>query len=223
MNSSGPLLACVSSPDARSEAPRSTPGGALEPIRSATNRLPKVSRPCGLFGTCRSVGRPSADSPGMQDFEAPCQEDRADWVRLLAAYAQAEEIVAAAEAATKAANPSKGFGGKKKRGAAAAEEPAVPTTETPPVAVEPVANSESPAADSEKKEAEAEDSNVGWVSRIAQLEGVDPTRMSTLHGRVIALGYLKFQLIDRQIGLRYRLTPAGKQVVKAEPADKVAA
>jgi hypothetical protein len=159
----------------------------------------------------------------MQDFEAPCQEDRADWVRLLAAYAQAEEVVAAAEAATKAANPSKGFGGKKKRGAAAAEEPADPAAEAPPVVVEPVAPAESPAADSERKEAEAEDSNVGWVSRIAQLEGVDPARMSTLHGRVIALGYLKFQLIDRQIGLRYRLTPAGKQVVKAEPADKVAA
>lgn len=158
----------------------------------------------------------------MQDFEAPCQEDRADWVRLLAAYAQAEEVVAAAEAATKAANPSKGFGGKKKRGAAAVEEPAVPAPETLPVA-EPVAHVESSVADGDKKEAEAEDSSVGWVSRIAQLEGVELARMSTLHGRVIALGYLKFQLIDRQIGLRYRLTPAGKQVVKAEPADKVAA
>jgi hypothetical protein len=158
----------------------------------------------------------------MQDFEAPCQEDRADWVRLLAAYAQAEEVVAAAEAAPKAANPPKAFGGKKKRGAATAEEPAAPAAEAPPV-VELVAPPENPVADGEKKEAEAEDSNVGWVSRIAQLEGVDPARMSTLHGRVIALGYLKFQLIDRQIGLRYRLTPAGKQVVKAEPANKVAA
>ncbi len=45
---------------------------------------------------------------------------------------------------------------------------------------------ESSVTDGEKKEAEAEDSNVGWVSRIAQLEGVDPARMSTLHGRVIA-------------------------------------
>lgn len=155
----------------------------------------------------------------MQDFEAPCQEDRADWVRLLAAYAQAEEVVAAVDAANKASNLPKGFGGKKKRGAATAEEPAAPAAEGPPVVDDPVVTAENPVADSEKNE----DSNVGWVSRIAQLEGVNSSRMSTLHGRVIALGYLKFQLIDRQIGLRYRLTPEGKQVVKAEPADKVAA
>lgn len=154
----------------------------------------------------------------MQDFEAPCQEDRADWVRLLCAYAQAEEVVAAAEAVQKAANPSKGFPGRKKRGATDSPE-APPAAQETAVVDAPVA-SEIPG---QVKDSETEDSNVGWVSRIAQLEGVDPTRMSTLHGRVIALGYLKFQLIDRQIGLRYRLTPAGKQVVKAEPAEKVAA
>lgn len=158
----------------------------------------------------------------MQDFEASCQEGRADWIRLLCAYAQAEEVAAAAEAAHKATNPSKGFPGRKKKGAETADAP-VPAVEpvvVEPVPVETVAVSEN---STKEKDSEAEDSSTGWVSRIAQLEGVDPSRMSTLHGRVIALGYLKFQLIDRQIGLRYRLTPAGKQVVKTDPAEKVAA
>jgi len=38
-----------------------------------------------------------------------------------------------------------------------------------------------------------------------------------LHGRVIALGYLKFKLVDRQVGLRYRLTPVGKQMAQSRP------
>lgn len=158
----------------------------------------------------------------MQDFEASCQEGRADWVRLLCAYAQAEEVAAAAEAVLKAANPSKGFPGRKKKGAETAEASG-PVAE--PVAVEaaPVETSAAAESSAKEKDGDAEDSSTGWVSRIAQLDGVEPSRMSTLHGRVIALGYLKFQLIDRQIGLRYRLTPAGKQVVKAEPAEKVAA
>lgn len=159
----------------------------------------------------------------MQDFEASCQEGRADWVRLLCAYAQAEEAAAAAEAVLKAANPSKGFPGRKKKGAENNTEAPVPAVE--PVAVEaaPVETSAAVEGSAKEKDGEAEDSSTGWVSRIGQLEGVDPSQMSTLHGRVIALGYLKFQLIDRQVGLRYRLTPAGKQVVKAEPAEKVAA
>ena len=163
-----------------------------------------------------------ADSPGMQDFEASCQEGRADWVRLLCAYAQAEEVAAAAEAVLKAANPSKGFPGRKKKGTETAEAPA-PAVE--PVAVEsvPVETVAASEGSAKEKDGEAEDSSTGWVSRIGQLEGIDPSQMSTLHGRVIALGYLKFQLIDRQVGLRYRLTPAGKQIVKAEPAEKVAA
>lgn len=66
-------------------------------------------------------------------------------------------------------------------------------------------------------EGEAEESSTGWVSRIARVEGVEASQMSRLHGRVIALGYLKFKLIDRQVGLRYRLTPAGKQLANSAP------
>lgn len=70
---------------------------------------------------------------------------------------------------------------------------------------------------------EAEECSTGWVSRIALIEGVDVAQMSILHGRVIALGYLKFKLIDRQVGLRYRLTPAGKQLALSPPETVEAA
>ncbi len=117
----------------------------------------------------------------MQDFEAHCLENREDWVRLLGAYAQAEEIARLSETAT--------------------------SKVTAPPAVSAALGSD----------AEAEESSTGWVVRIASIEGVETARMSTLHGRVIALGYLKFQLIDRQVGLRYRLTPSGKLLAQARP------
>ena len=123
----------------------------------------------------------------MQDFEALCFQNREDWLRLLGAYAQAEQAASLAEAAAlKVASPAAVF------------------------------------ADS-GPDSEAEESSTGWVARIASIEGVESARMSTLHGRAIALGYLKFQLIDRQVGLRYRLTPSGKQVAQARPETVEAA
>lgn len=132
----------------------------------------------------------------MQDFEALCFQNREDWVRLLSAYAQAEEIAAAAEAAL--AKVSK-----------AAAPPAVSAAPAVAPAVAPAAFV--PA------DAEGEESATGWVARISLIEGVETSQMSMLHGRVIALGYLKFKLIDRQVGLRYRLTPSGKQAALSRP------
>ena len=127
----------------------------------------------------------------MQDFEAHCFQNREDWLRLLLAYAQAEEVATAAEAAmAKVAAP-----------AAVSAAPAAPVA----------------------SDAEVEESVTGWVARIGSVEGVETAQMSMLHGRVIALGYLKFKLIDRQVGLRYRLTPSGKQVAQARPETVEAA
>ena len=170
----------------------------------------------------------SADSSDMQDFEAPCLEDRADWVRLLCAYARLEEAALLADARTAPAKPTKGPIGRRKKAGAESADPTPPATpeavNTPaPIIAEPANSVEPSATDPAAGDQDSEDSQIGWVGRVHHLDGVDPQRMSTLHGRVIALGYLKFQLIDRQIGLRYRLTPAGKQLVKADPAEKAAA
>ena len=140
-----------------------------------------------------------ADSPGMQDFETLCFQNRADWLRLLGAYAQAEEAVALAEAAT-----AKEVKATAKLAAQAPTAPAV-------------------SAEASASEADGEESSTGWVARVSQLEGVEAGQLSTLHGRVIALGYLKFKLIDRQVGLRYRLTPAGKQMAQSRPETVEAA
>lgn len=151
----------------------------------------------------------------MQDFDAPCLEDRADWIRLLHAYAQAEELAAAAEAAQL---PVKPRGPRGRRKAAEVQESVV--LQETPVAAGP----ELPElVDPQTPEGDGEGSRVGWVPRVPHIEGVEPTRMSALHGKLIALGYLKFQLIDRQVGLRYRLTPAGQQLVKSETAQPHAA
>ena len=129
----------------------------------------------------------------MQDFETLCFQNRTDWLRLLVAYALAEEAAAGAEAAL-----------AKLTGKSVAT-PAVFTGTTI------------------GSEADGEESTTGWVARVSQLEGVEATQLSTLHGRVIALGYLKFKLIDRLVGLRYRLTPAGKQLAQSRPETTEAA
>ena len=137
----------------------------------------------------------------MQDFETLCFQNRADWLRLLAAYAQAEDLAAQTEsaAAKLMTKPSV------KAVAESAPTPAVSAEASP------------------SSEMDGEESAAGWVSRVSVLDGVDAAGLSTLHGRLIALGYLKFKLIDRQIGLRYRLTPAGKQMAQSSPDENLAA
>lgn len=53
----------------------------------------------------------------------------------------------------------------------------------------------------------------GWVPRAAQVAQVDPATLSVVHGRLIAFGFLKFDLSNRELGMRYQLTPLGKQAI----------
>lgn len=50
-----------------------------------------------------------------------------------------------------------------------------------------------------------------WVPRISQMEDVETDGLAELHGRLIAGGFLTFQIRDRITGVEYRLTNAGKQ------------
>ncbi len=50
-----------------------------------------------------------------------------------------------------------------------------------------------------------------WVDRISALEFVELDRLSELHGKLIAAGFLNFQIRNRQTGVEYRITNAGKQ------------
>lgn len=50
-----------------------------------------------------------------------------------------------------------------------------------------------------------------WAQRIAELSDVDKQELSVIHGQLIALGWLTFQLEDRNSGLMYRITADGKK------------
>ena len=52
-----------------------------------------------------------------------------------------------------------------------------------------------------------------WLPRVVSLEGFDGERLSSLHGRLIALGWLGFDVGDRVTGIRYQLTRDGQRVL----------
>ncbi len=52
-----------------------------------------------------------------------------------------------------------------------------------------------------------------WLSRIHQVDGVERSELSKIHGRLIAYGFLKCDLADKTAEVVYQLTLAGKQVL----------
>lgn len=59
----------------------------------------------------------------------------------------------------------------------------------------------------------------GWLERIDSLPGLTPEMLTRLHGQLIALGFLKFEISGRCIGLRYQIGPRGRQALeKAQSA-----
>lgn len=53
-----------------------------------------------------------------------------------------------------------------------------------------------------------------WVPRIREVEGVPGDQLAPVHGRLIALGLLNFQLQGRDEGVLYRVTPEGRRAVE---------
>jgi hypothetical protein len=49
--------------------------------------------------------------------------------------------------------------------------------------------------------------------RIASLEEMPPEELAEIHGQLIALGWLRFQLEGRQAGLMYRISPEGREAL----------
>ena len=63
----------------------------------------------------------------------------------------------------------------------------------------------------------------GWVPRAAVVPEIDPKTLSAVHGRLIAFGFLKFDLSTRELGMRYQLSPLGRQAIGAEETADAAA
>ena len=92
------------------------------------------------------------------------------------------------------------------------------------VAEVPAPKEEQPVAGSDAEESDqaspiglaelpAEEERDDWLPRIKSLAGFDAQRLSSLHGRLIALGWLGFEVGDRNTGMRYRLTREGQRVL----------
>jgi hypothetical protein len=53
---------------------------------------------------------------------------------------------------------------------------------------------------------------LGWIPRLSRLDGVEPERLSSLHGKLIALGLLSFEVTGKS-GMQYQLSPLGRRTL----------
>ena len=67
----------------------------------------------------------------------------------------------------------------------------------------------------------------GWLERVDSLAGFTAEALTRIHGQLIAGGYLKFEIGNSTVGLRYQLSPRGRQAheqaVQTETGDSQAA
>ena len=54
-----------------------------------------------------------------------------------------------------------------------------------------------------------------WSPRITAVAGLAAEQMSAIHGKLIALGMLKFEIASRADGVQYQLTTLGRQALLA--------
>jgi len=91
-------------------------------------------------------------------------------------------------------------------------------------AVAPPAESAAPSNSSAGDlDADEADRSVLWVPRLTNVSGTDAAALPALHGKLIALGLLKFELFGRAGGIRYRLSPLGRSSLQTPAARTEAA
>ena len=54
--------------------------------------------------------------------------------------------------------------------------------------------------------------STGWVARLSRVDGVEPERLSDLHGKLIATGLLSFEVAGKS-GIQYQLSPLGRRAL----------
>lgn len=60
----------------------------------------------------------------------------------------------------------------------------------------------------------------GWMARVTSIPEVPAEALSGVHGKLIAFGYLKFELTPKDTSLRYQLTPLGRTAITGETAPE---
>jgi hypothetical protein len=63
---------------------------------------------------------------------------------------------------------------------------------------------------------------IEWLPRITDVAGIAPELLSAIHGKLIALGMLKFELKSPTDGLLYQITTLGRQAL-TPPGQRLAA
>ena len=58
----------------------------------------------------------------------------------------------------------------------------------------------------------------GWIPRVTEVAAIESAKLPAIHGKLIAFGFLKFDLAGRDAGMRYQLTLQGKQALLGLPA-----
>jgi hypothetical protein len=53
----------------------------------------------------------------------------------------------------------------------------------------------------------------GWLPRVRQIEGIEAAQLPRLHGRLIALGLLKFEICGNS-GVQYKISPLGRHAME---------
>lgn len=61
----------------------------------------------------------------------------------------------------------------------------------------------------------------GWLPRIMSVEELDDESLPRIHGKLIAWGFLKFQLASRGTGVVYQISPSGREALaNVEVSDR---
>jgi len=58
-----------------------------------------------------------------------------------------------------------------------------------------------------------QDRKLVWSPRVTQVVGTADDQLSAVHGKLIALGMLKFEISSRADGVQYQVTPLGRQAL----------
>ncbi|MCX7395909.1 MAG: hypothetical protein NTW75_17490 [Planctomycetales bacterium] len=53
----------------------------------------------------------------------------------------------------------------------------------------------------------------GWIPRVVEVAEIESSALPSIHGKLIAFGFLTFDLAGRDTGMRYQLTPLGKNAL----------
>ena len=56
----------------------------------------------------------------------------------------------------------------------------------------------------------------GWLDRILDIQGIEKTTLTSIHGFLIAQGLIRFEFNGRSVGLQYQISTQGREAMARE-------